>query len=115
VTYAHACEQNQSVSTLTELTWPLDSKISIMVANVAQREAQNSCSVQTETTNNKQLNKQPAKSCYKSLYSINRPGPASSKAVSKRGRNGANNPVGQFNRFGPLDDVGSDDGDDDME
>ena len=40
---------------------------------------------------------------------INRPGPASSKATSERGRKGANDPVGQFNRFGPLDDGGGDD------
>ena len=77
VTYAHAwvCVQTQTASNQTELTMPLDSKMPISVANVAHRKAQNSCSVQTETTNNKQLNKQATKVITKvSTVKINRPG-----------------------------------------
>jgi len=120
VSYAHACVQTCSISTQTDFSWPLAVKVPVSVANVAQCKTHQTSSVQTETatTSNKQLNKQPAKVTPKiATVRINRPGSASYKAVSERGRKGANDPVGQFNRFGPLDDDGggADDGEDDMD
>ena len=118
VSYAKAVStQTRSIETQTELTWPLDCKLPVSVANVTQRKAKNNCSVQTEKNpTDTQLNKQAAKSNVASTTKKSKPSPAA-KAVSNRGRKGANDPVDQFNRYGFLDDDddGGGEGDADME
>ncbi len=123
VLYAKAAKiQMHSTSTQTELSWPLSSKLPVSVANVEPQKARTSSSAQTDTPNTKtlenRLGKLPAKSSTASTIKKTKPGPASSKAATpNRSRKGTNDPVGQFNRFGPLDDDGGDDddGDEDME
>jgi hypothetical protein len=121
VSYASAAKvQTRASSTQTDLTWPLDSKMPVAVSNVLPKKAVSCCQSQTETTPtslDKRLGKVPTKFNNVTIAQNKKPGPASSKAGSNRSRKGANDPVGQFNRFGPLDDVGAGDveGDDDME
>jgi hypothetical protein len=120
VLYSRAGVKTSEAATQTELTWPLDSKMPVSVANVLPKKDVSSCISQTETppkTLDKQLGKVPKKFNSLAIAQSRKPGPASSKAGSNRSRKGANDPVGQFNRFGPLDDVGAGDveGDDDME
>lgn len=116
VSYAKAVRtQTRSIEIQTDLTWPLDCKLPVSVANVSQRKSKHNCSIQTESTSNdKQLNKQVAKS---NAAKQPKSSPAT-KAVANRSRKGANNPVDQFNRYGSLeddDDGGDGEGDTDME
>ena len=48
VSCAHACVQNQSSSTQTDLTWTLDLKVPIAVSNIVQQKAASSCHSQTD-------------------------------------------------------------------
>jgi len=117
VSYAKVATSTQtcSAATQTELTWPLDSKMPISVANLTVRKIQNTCSVQTETTSSgKPLSKSQTstKVITDNKAKTPKPGPAS-KTLSNRSRKGANNPIAQFNKYGTLHD--DDDGDDDME
>lgn len=108
VSYAKAVStQTCSAATQTDLTWPLDSKMPVLVADVATKKGPSSCYAQTEPT--KIRPPTPIKVTTDNLAKTPKPGPAC-KTQSNRGRKGSNNPIAQFNKFGILDD--NDDGDD---
>lgn len=117
VTYAHACVQTVSASTQTDLTWPQRSKLPIAVPNAAPRKQTSNSQSQTVNTpsptkestgGNPQPNQPPSKGKH---AQTKKPGPASYKTAPNKGK-GANDPVGQFNRFGNLEDDGGGDDDD---
>ena len=90
----------------------------VAVTNVAPKKTATSSQSQTDPTTSKtvdkRLGKVPTKPNNVSLVQKTKPGPASSKAATpNRSRKGTNDPVGQFNRFGALDDQGADNDDDD--
>jgi hypothetical protein len=121
MSYSKAVCTQISSSTQTDLTWPLDSKVPIAVANVVPRKVRNTCDTQTETLiprpDAKQTNSTKGKELVKAK-TVQKPGPASSKTLTNRSRKGANDPVAQFNRFGALDDPGGgedEEGDEEMD
>ena len=97
----------QSVEIQTDFTWPLDSKMPVLVADVATKKSPSSCYAQTEPT--KIRPPTSIKVTTDNLAKTPKPGPAC-KTLSNRGRKGSNNPIAQFNKYGILDD--NDDGDD---
>lgn len=108
VSYASATiVQTRAATTQTDLTWPLDSKVPVAVCNVLPRKAVISCQSQTETaegTMKKPDGGTPPKHVKKNVSNIpQKPRPAS-KMKPNRERKGANDPVGNFNRFGSLED-----------
>jgi hypothetical protein len=85
----------------------------VSVTNVAPLKKLNSTAAQTDAN---QSSSAKGKDIVKAKAG-QKPGPASSKPTTNRGRKGATDPVGQFNRFGALDDYGGEDneGDEEME
>ena len=133
VSYAKAAStQTCTASTQTELTWPLESNMPVPITKTASRKTQSSATVQTDTTeihSVKQSTTAKGNSSIKVTATVEKqssstkvntvgkakaaqkPGPAFSKASSNRSRKGANDPIGQFNKYGVLED----DYEDDME
>jgi hypothetical protein len=110
VSYAKAAATQTCIaSTQTDLTWPLDSKIPVSCANVVPLKVQSNTSTQT-VTETKQSTSAKSNAVAKGKAG-QKPGPTSSKTLSNRSRKGANDPVGQLNKFGVLED----DYDDDVE
>ena len=113
ISYASACKTCHSVSTQTELTWPLDSKLPISIENVtASRQ-----STETQTTAHSSTHASSSASItisniphysstpkQKIQLTNTKPGPASSKQVlGKKAPKGSNDPISLFNRYGSLD------------
>ena len=93
----------------------------VAVSNVLPKKSATSCQSQTDTSTSKNLDKRPGKVPTKSNNAVTaqnkKPVPAPSWAASNRARKGTNDPVGQFKRYGALDDHGADDddGEEDMD
>ena len=111
VSYASTCKSCNSISTQTDFTWPLDSKIPIHFENVApshqSTETQTNTSTQASSSSSVVSSNIPRYSStpkQKIQLHNSKPGPASSKqGLGKKPSKGSNDPINLFNRFGSLD------------
>jgi hypothetical protein len=112
VSYASICKTCHSISTQTDLTWPLDSKIPIFTDSITSHQSTetqtntNTASNQASATSTSISNIPHYSSTPKQKLQLNntKPGPASSKqGPGKKPAKGSNNPISLFNRYGSLD------------
>jgi hypothetical protein len=115
ISYATACKTCNTISTQTDLTWPLDSKYPLSSNNAAT--SHHSIETQTQSTSNHTSNQATSASAnisniphysstpkQKIQLGNTKPGPASSKQVlGKKPSKGSNDPISLFNRYGSLD------------
>ena len=118
VSYSAACKTCNSISTQTDLTWPLDSKVPVCTSTIKHSET-HSIETQTTTYSSSTQASSTTSSSTSNISNIphysstpkqkiqtnnTKPGPASSKQVlGKKPAKGSNDPINLYNRFGFLD------------
>jgi hypothetical protein len=119
ITYASACKSTSTMSTQTDYTWPLDSKVPVYLnTSAAFQHAETSTDETTVgAVGGKPITPTSSTSCitniphYSSTPKVkiqlhnSKPGPASSKlkpALGAKSTKGSNDPVKLYNRYGSL-------------
>ena len=120
LSYAKAASQTHTVSTQTDLTWPLGTTLPVALANVKPRRTAASSTSQTEAIHSSDSSGEEAVGGSETLppktniphygnsqnnkVNKDKPGPASRKGTN-RTKKGSNDPVKTYNKYSSLDEM----------